>query len=195
MFYEIVPYRINYIIIIDIITVAEEVTTFSLTSSILSKEELTRTGEYVTQQESSKQACQPVKQFILVMVAVTVFVLLGIIGINIMFIYNHSGQVASYQYPEYLLLPSNSTFTLPVDPSMFSALEFFFANTSIKDETTVKFILTSNDFAEGFVASNFITSGQVCNLERQAIGDNCLIARYWPELSYPNGSISCESTI
>ena len=133
-------------------------------------------------------------RIVLTLVIIGIAVLMGIIGVNSMFIYDYSQIVTD---PQYLLLPSNSTLNLPVNPSQYSEIEFSFTNTSVEDETIITFILTSKN-SEDSQSLPFVIEKDICDLGKTDQHANCFITRYWPASGLPilsSSSISCKSNI
>ena len=139
-----------------------------------------------------KLACRP---FIVpALLGFGIFVLVGIIAMNSVFINDYKHIVTD---PEYLLLPANSTLKLSVNSYLYSEMEFSFTDTNMKNETIITFILASKN-SEGSQSLPFVIEKDKCDLDKTDQHANCFITRYWPASGLPvlsSSSISCKSNI
>ena len=128
-------------------------------------------------------------RIVLTLVFIGIAVLMGIIGVNGVFIYDYSQIVTD---PQYLLLPSDSTFSLPVNPSLYSAINFSFTNTTVEDEITVHFRLTSRNLKDS-EESVFEIKETKCDLK--LANYKCFITRYWPTGMNVSSNTSCYTKL
>ena len=162
---------------------------------LVSPEEIRQTSENQNNYNPQHARAHAHRPFIVpTLLSFGIFVLVGIIAMNSVFINDYKHIVTD---PENLLLPANSTFKLPVNSYLYSEMEFSFANTSMKNEAIITFILTSKN-SEGSQSLSFVIEKEKCDLDKTDQHANCFITRYWPASGLPvlsSSSISCKSNI
>ena len=132
------------------------------------------------------------------LVIATVIVLIVIIGLNSWFtgIHIHEEIIPK---PQYLLLPVDSTFRLPVDSTKYGSIEFSLTDPHART-ITITFIL--GGYINYYNSSDFTINDANCDLNTAkpitSTSSDCNIVRYWPaydDIPDPEGYVNCESRI